>query len=107
MNDCGLCMKAQCCFHCTVAEASAALDNNPPPFLCCYPGDAFKIRQQAEAQFAIQPSGCCTNLLTACCCPVCSTVQVQREINARKAVAQMAPQQVVMMAAPGVQLQYA
>lgn len=49
----GVCFQGCCCTHCLIAKTSAQLDNNPEPCLCCYPGDNFKIRAQAEAQFAI------------------------------------------------------
>jgi len=62
---------------------------------------------QAEAQFGIQPAGCFSNLLTAACCACCSAVQVHREVTARRQIAQIqAPQQILMVAQPGVQLQY-
>lgn len=53
-NDCNIAMKACCCLPCTIAGTSAALDNNPEPCLCCYPGMFHYPTRLSHLVFAVR-----------------------------------------------------
>ena len=85
-KDPQVCCCALCCCPCAVAQQSAQLDNNIDPLLCLYPASVWKNRMQAEAQYGIEPRGCAANCFLTTCCGVCSTAQIQREINAHRQI---------------------
>jgi Cys-rich protein (TIGR01571 family) len=94
MNDCNACCTTTFCYPCSVASTSAILDNNPEACLCFYPGGNWKNRLQTESMLSIEPAGCFTTCLIAYCCPICSAVQVRREVKAHvQAALYNSPQQ--------------
>jgi len=83
-QNCGHCLNSFCCPCCAIATARTAYDDSSWAFNCCCLGPCATRNIIREGKFNIE-GDCLGDMCVGCCCIPCSSAQLLRELDHRKA----------------------
>lgn len=81
-DKCGICVKTYFCPQCVLAQAQSDYDGSDCCFNCLCVNNPAAVRATFRHGYGIDGS-CISDILTACCCGLCTIAQLSREAQIR------------------------